>query len=212
MAIVSLAAALVCTALAFAPEPVLELLEFAPGALGNGQFWRLWTGHLVHFSMQHALADALVLLAAGAIVERENGRRRWLLALALCTPLISAALLFATPALTYYRGASAIAVLAIVLACQAYWRSNPRSRPLVALIGLALAAKTMGEALGYSLGAAGLPDDVAVAWQAHAFGAMAALATAAMWSGRKAHSYPLQRHSQAVRQVADCAIKPGQHQ
>lgn len=172
---VSIGAALLCAALALAPEATLVQLQFDRSAIAAGQLWRLWTGHLVHFSVQHALGDALVLLAAGATVDGALGRRRWLRILLLSMPLISVALLLSAPSLAHYRGASAIAVLAVVLAGSVYWRAHPRARPFVALMGVGLAAKTVGEALGYSLGGVGLPADVTVAWQAHALGAVTAL-------------------------------------
>jgi rhomboid family GlyGly-CTERM serine protease len=172
----SIGVALLCAALAFAPEASLAQMEFDRSAIRAGQLWRLWSGHLVHYSAPHALGDALVLLAAGLSVERALGPRRWLLVLLLSMPLISVGLLLAAPALTHYRGASAIAVLAVALAGSVYWRAHPGARPFIACMGLVLAAKTLGDALGYSPGAVGLPADVAVAWQAHVFGALAALA------------------------------------
>ncbi|HEX9171332.1 MAG TPA: rhomboid family intramembrane serine protease, partial [Telluria sp.] len=70
---VSIGAALLCAALAFAPEASLAQMEFDRSAIPAGQLWRLWSGHLVHFSVPHALGDALVLLAAGLSVERALG-------------------------------------------------------------------------------------------------------------------------------------------
>ena len=69
--------------------------------------WRLWTGHLVHFGWEHALANTLAL-AVPAILVRRQDRGRLLLATLAMAPLLSLALL---PGLRegQYRGASGLA-------------------------------------------------------------------------------------------------------
>lgn len=165
--------ALACLALAASgalPGP-LALLR---GPTLDGQWWRLWSGHLVHYTAQHALLDALALFLFGAIAERAIGSRRLLLELLLAAPAISLALLASAPALIEYRGASGLATFLAGRALPALWRN---SRPLAQLLGLALLLRTIGEALALPLASASLPPDVLTAWPAHAFGlACAALA------------------------------------
>lgn len=103
------------------------LLRFAPGsasgllydrtAILNGEWWRLWTGHWVHFSPSHLGWNLVVLLGAGTWLEslRPGALLRYTLAAA---PLISGALLVAEPAMQTYGGLSALAVGGVaVLAC-----------------------------------------------------------------------------------------------
>jgi hypothetical protein len=61
--------------------------------------------------------------------------------------------------------------------------ASHRVRLLLAAAGCGLAAKLVAEAIGVSIGLAGLPSGVAVAWQAHAFGACCAVA-AILWHRR----------------------------
>lgn len=156
---------------------VAELLEFDRHAILAGEIWRLWTGHLIHYSARHALFDYATALAAGAVVLPVLGWRRLCLDLALAAPLIGIGLLLTAPQCLHYRGASGIAVLLLVLAARALWpRAGVLARGALTALGCALLGKIAAEACGHAAPWSGLPDDVRVAWQAHLLGAMAALA------------------------------------
>ncbi|MRW90525.1 rhombosortase [Duganella sp. FT80W] len=153
---------------------VAELLEFNRHAILTGELWRLWSCHLVHYSMQHALIDYATALAAAAIAGQLLGWRRLMVALLLAAPLIAIGLLLLAPECLYYRGASGIAVMLTVLAIAALWRrSGTYGRAPLALLALALLAKIGAEAGGLTAGWSDLPADVRVAWPAHLLGAMA---------------------------------------
>ena len=151
-----------------------ELLEFDRQALLAGDIWRLWTCHLVHYTPQHALLDGAVAAVAGLIAARRLGLRTVGKALAFGAPCIALGLLLAAPELGYYRGASAIAVMLAVMAGLSLWRdADARSRAVLMLMAVALPAKVVAEAVGWTRGWAGLPPDVAIAWQAHLLGCVA---------------------------------------
>ena len=159
------------------------VLEFDRHAILAGQVWRLWTGHLVHYSVQHALIDLATALVAALIAAQSFGARRVLCALAPGAPFISIGLLLIAPDCAYYRGASGLAVLLAVMAGAGLWR-QARGNQLamvhaaLALLAVALAVKIAAEAHGFSLGGADLPPDVMVGWQAHLLGTMAGVAVA----------------------------------
>lgn len=161
-----------------------SLLEFDRSAILGGEVWRLWTGHLVHYSAQHALIDLATALVAAIIAAQSFGARRVLAALALGAPFISLGLLLAAPQCLYYRGASGLAVLLAVMAGAGLWRraddtraAGPRLvQPVLGVLAAALAAKIGAEAIGLSPGWSDLPGDVVVAWQAHLLGAVAGAA------------------------------------
>ncbi|WP_243302488.1 rhombosortase [Geothrix oryzisoli] len=69
--------------------------------------WRLWTGHLVHFGWEHALANAVALAVPWLLAERGD-RGRLALPLLLIAPLLSL-LLLPTLGGAEYRGASGLA-------------------------------------------------------------------------------------------------------
>jgi rhomboid family GlyGly-CTERM serine protease len=166
--------ALACLLLACLPEPAAAALDWEREAILGGEWWRLWTGHLVHFGLQHALFDAVVVYAGASLLEREIGRPRLLRQLLLAAPLVSLALL-AVPDLIAYRGASALAATVALAAGIALWPTAGRWRLALLAGGLACAASTSMQALGAGWSAAGLPSGVVVAWQAHLFGAACAL-------------------------------------
>ena len=161
----------------------LVLATCAPGAFAlrrealiAGEWWRLWSAHVVHWSTLHALLDASVLGVCGAIAERGFGRRFVAAALLAGAPAIALVCLAAT-ALDEYRGASGLGVLLGVLAGAAVWRAHPAQRGWVFALGLAMGAKTLADVWLPALTLTALPPGVRVAWPAHVAGAaVAALA------------------------------------
>lgn len=162
--------ALACLACACLPEAFIASLAWERDAILAGQWWRLWTGHLVHFGMAHAFTDALVLLAAGSIVERRIGSVRLLRRLVLAAPLISL-LLLAAPGLIEYRGASSLGAMLAVAAALACWPQAGQWRPAILAGGAAFAVATTSHAFDAGIAWSSLPQGVAVAWQAHLLGA-----------------------------------------
>jgi rhomboid family GlyGly-CTERM serine protease len=164
---VSLIVAAACLLFALAPASLIEHLSDGRSAILQGELWRLWTGHLVHFSLRHALIDSATLLAIGTIAEAEFGSRRVALSLLASAPLISIGMLLASPALFEYRGASCIAVMLGTATGLSWWRSRPSSRAVLAIVAFCLVAKIGLDAIGISVTLTDLPDHVRVAWQGH---------------------------------------------
>jgi rhomboid family GlyGly-CTERM serine protease len=100
-----------------------EALLYDRGAVAQGEAWRLWTGHLVHFGWPHFIADAGLLLIVGWILDRRHpvfGRT----ALIVMPVFISAVLYWLDPAMTRYGGLSAVNLgLLLYLALQG-WRRD----------------------------------------------------------------------------------------
>lgn len=163
--------ALACLALACLPEAFAASLAWDRGAILAGQWWRLWSAHLVHFGMPHAATDALVLLAAGAIVERRIGPARLLRQLAIAAPGMSLLFFVLMPGLMEYRGASSLAAMLAVGAGVACWPQAGRAqRAMLAGAAAFTAAYALHAALGGTAWSS-LPQGVLVAWQAHLLGA-----------------------------------------
>jgi rhomboid family GlyGly-CTERM serine protease len=178
-----------CLLLACAGEPGASALAWDRSAILHGQAWRLWTGHLVHFSISHAGADVLALFATGLLAEPWLGARRFALILLGGAALVSLGLLAFAPALTEYRGASGLAMLTAVLGGALAWRRHPKARPVLGCAVLALAVKTLWEAGAQVAALADLPAGVAVSWQAHLLGALLGAFTAVWIAGRDRFRY-----------------------
>lgn len=182
---VTLALAGACVLGAIAGEPAASALAWQRDAILHGEIWRLWSGHLVHYSLSHGVSDALALCAGGMLAEPIVGSRRFAAILAGGAALISLGLLVCVPSMTEYRGASGLAMLVAALAGVLVWRRQPAARWLVGAIALALAAKLLGDAGGHALTLAGLPACVTVSWQAHLLGTLLGLAAASASDRRR---------------------------
>jgi len=151
-------------------------LLYERAAILNGKWWRLWTGHWVHFSTSHLMWNLAVLLGAGVWLERLQPG--WLLRLALVVaPVLSLALLAGEPAMQTYGGLSGLATSAVVLLAlvQLQWRGTDRVWWWAIL--LLVATKTgadavRGDSLFVGFGTHAIRSSVL----AHAAGAVAAVA------------------------------------
>jgi rhomboid family GlyGly-CTERM serine protease len=93
-----------------------EALAYDRAAILHGEVWRLWSGHLVHFSGSHLCWDLLATALAGAWIERAGFRGgRWLWV--ITPPLVSLLMLLGEPTLARYGGLSAMATACVVFAC-----------------------------------------------------------------------------------------------
>ncbi|WBR99930.1 rhombosortase [Pseudoduganella sp. SL102] len=176
--------AALCVAAHGLGDQVAAALAWERAAILHGEAWRLWTGHLVHYSLSHAAADALALLAAGLLAESMLGARRFAIILATGAAWISIGLLAFAPALIEYRGVSGLAMLVAALAGVLAWPDRPALRWPVACAAAVLVAKIVWEASAPAATVAGLPAGVAVAWQAHWLGLLAGACAAAFISCR----------------------------
>jgi rhomboid family GlyGly-CTERM serine protease len=143
-------------------------------AILRGEWWRLWTGHWVHFSFAHFICDAAVLVMAGAWLER---RRPGLLTpfVALSAPALSFMLLLAEPRMQYYGGLSGLATGAVVLlALTGLEHRGPARVGSIALL-LATALKLGVEAIRATPVFVDLGGTVRLSASAHTAGALAAL-------------------------------------
>ena len=99
-----------------------EELIYNREAIAAGQWWRLWTGHLVHLGWAHFLTDTGLFLLLGRLLERENP---WNVRIAIgAMPLIIAIGVYVfDPTMQQYAGLSGInAGLLIFLAGKGWQR------------------------------------------------------------------------------------------
>jgi rhomboid family GlyGly-CTERM serine protease len=117
-------------------------------AIFAGQVWRLWTGHLVHYSVSHLLLDLAVFVAAGGWLEWILPRpARWFYLIA--PPAISAVLLVGEPTLERYAGLSGVATGVLVLLALVQWRRDATAPvwfwpAVLALVALKVAVEARG--------------------------------------------------------------------
>lgn len=133
-----------------------------PAALA--QPWRLFTGHLAHWSLGHLLSNVLAGLVPWLLMDGAE-RRRSRLGLALLAPLLSLALL---PALgeAPYRGASGLVCALWAWAGLVRW-ADWEGKALLGLLGL----KVLAELLAWGSPMGAIAQWRSLAW-AHLFGAL----------------------------------------
>jgi len=135
-----------------ASQPALApSLLYERAAILRGEYWRLWTGHLVHFGASHLVWNLVVFALAAIWAERLAPARTRLL-LAVAPGVIGLALLALDPALATYGGlsglvAAALAFLAFTQLAQNSTAGNGSAsdrwfwRAVLALILLKIAAE-----------------------------------------------------------------------
>jgi rhomboid family GlyGly-CTERM serine protease len=90
------------------------LMQFDRAAILKGEIWRLFTGHLVHWSAEHFYLDALVFVAQGIVFEPRIGRA-YARVLGIAGGAISLSLLLFQSDLAAYRGISGLINTQLVL-------------------------------------------------------------------------------------------------
>ena len=102
-------------------------LQFDRRAVLDGQWWRMLTGHLTHWDLNHLGWDLLMFVVIGAMVEKLS-RPRFVVLCLVSTISISLTVLLGQPDLWVYRGLSGIdTALFVYLACvqlDSAWRQG----------------------------------------------------------------------------------------
>jgi rhomboid family GlyGly-CTERM serine protease len=92
-------------------------------AIAHGEWWRIWTGHLVHFGWPHFVADAGLFLILGWLLDQGHpwfGR----IALAVMPAFISAILFWFDPTMNRYGGLSAVNLGVLLYLALQGWRRD----------------------------------------------------------------------------------------
>ena len=98
-------------------------LVYDRNAIARGEWWRIWTGHLIHFGWPHFIADVGLFVILGRLLEWQHP---WLsrFAIVALPAVISASVYWFDPAMIRYGGLSAVNVgLLLFLACNGWQKS-----------------------------------------------------------------------------------------
>ncbi len=153
-----------------------EAVELTRSGVANGELWRLFTGHLAHYSLYHFAVDAGTFAILGSIVERRLGAGRWALLLSASALLISLTFLGLEPSLDSYRGLSGLDCAAFAAALILEARKH---RGMAILLGAGFAAKLAFEQIsgGFLFPSTNLGDMGLPVLSAHSVGAAVGFGT-----------------------------------
>ncbi len=123
-----------------------DLLTYDRQAILGGEWWRIGTAPLVHFSFSHMGWDLLVFGAAGWAIEAGRYRNFWLVcAVAAVGPGLL--YLLTAPQLAVYGGLSGLATGAVAFLCLCEISGKGKGRPIWLAILLLMGAKILAEAV-----------------------------------------------------------------
>ena len=110
---------LACVLLPFVGLFVLQPIEscaLTEDALAAHQWHTLWTGHLLHYTAEHFMWDALMFVVFAGLLWKQEGAGLWVWML-LAAPLISIFVFWVEPGLQEYRGLSALDTMLFARYC-----------------------------------------------------------------------------------------------
>jgi len=164
---------LACILLQFSPT-LLQITQYDRAAIETGQWWRLFTGNLAHWTWFHLLCDLGIFASLFWLIEN---RLHMMLLIVSSSLGVGVGVYFLAGEIQIYRGISGInyALLAWILITN-LWHKNNRIA-LLYLTGLILVvAKTVAELLlGHALLPSCCPPDALYTAAAHYAGIFAAL-------------------------------------
>lgn len=105
---VALIIALLCIVAAIFGEDGRALLRYERAAIGDGEYWRLLSGHFVHLGYPHLLLNLIGLLLVWLLVGRHYSTQRWVLVAAISIAVMDAGFWFLEADLRWYVGLSGL--------------------------------------------------------------------------------------------------------
>jgi len=125
----------------FNSTKLTSLLIYDRAAISHGEFWRLLTGNLVHYSTAHLVYNLLAFLIAGTIIEIRGYRFFPVLCLS-ASIFIGIILFLLEPGMYFYAGLSGVVSAAVAYLCLQGLSEKGMWRWLCAATLAGLAAKT----------------------------------------------------------------------
>ena len=151
------------------PPDWQNLLEYQPRAIGEGELWRLLSGHLVHLGWEHLAMNLAGCGLIWALLLGAESDSNCALTLFLVALGASLGLYFLSPEVAWYRGLSGVLHGLLIWALLRQWQVSPLTHGIVlGLVGLKLVWEQIGGPLP---GSAQLVSGRIVV-EAHLYGAL----------------------------------------
>lgn len=125
---------LIAAVLAVFGEPGQLQLRYERDAIGNGEFWRLLTGHLVHLGWPHFLLNAAGLLLVWLLVGAQLSARSWLVVGLFIVAGMDVGFWFLRPTLSWYVGLSGLLHGVLAAGVVAGWYHAPKENLVIGMV------------------------------------------------------------------------------
>ena len=130
----------------FVPALQRWLVFDRAAVISGGQFWRIATGSLVHFSASHLAYDLFAVAVAGTLLERDGWRL--VATTTAAATVIGLAVVLLAPGVAQYGGLSGIACTLVMLAALNATARSGSERVVALFVLVLLAAKAVAEGRG----------------------------------------------------------------
>ncbi len=125
---------LLCLVAMLLPVHMREQLYFHIPLIKQGEYWRFFSGHFIHYSWLHCLSNSAGLLILASVFNNNKDRIKWLLPIVFILLVVSCGLLLFSQQLTWYVGFSGILTGLFVYACIATIAENRTLSVLMLLV------------------------------------------------------------------------------
>lgn len=165
--------------LALAGNTVESMLSYQREAVSQGEWWRFYTGNLVHFTTYHTVINVAGLLFAVAYLFRYLPLALWGAGLLLIPLAVTVGIHWFDPQYTEYRGFSGVLYGVLATGLLAAWRQQPLLylAAFALLLGKIVYEQLPGYDRDYLLQQIGVP----VATNAHLYGVCAGIMVALVY-------------------------------
>jgi rhomboid family GlyGly-CTERM serine protease len=154
-----------------------QQLRYDRAAIGDGEVWRLVTGHFAHLGVSHLLLNIAGLGVVWLLVGAGYTLAGWMIVIATSLALIDLAFWFLDPGLGWYVGMSGLLHALLVAGILSGFREAPgEALALGALIAVKIAWEQLAGPLPGSEMSAGGP----VVVNAHLYGVVAGIVAAGL--------------------------------
>lgn len=165
-----------------------SFLQFDRAAISAGELWRLISGHFVHLGPNHFFLNAFGLVLVWFLVGMRFRLRQWLIVIAVSIAGIDAGLWFFDAQLTWYVGMSGFLHGMLAAGIVKGFPAIPRE---AMLIGVVVVVKIMFEQLVGPLPGSEQSAGGDVVVNAHLYGVLAGVVTAAVFWNRDMAKSPI---------------------
>ena len=173
---------IVCLPLALAGLDESSSLAYHRDAITEGQYWRLFTAHLVHTQPGHALLNLAAWPLVFWLAKDCIAIHQWGIGFLFCVLGVDIGLWWFSPDVPWYVGLSGVLHGLLVLAAIAVWR---RERMLALLVLLGMTAKLVWEQTGGALPGSAVWISHPVIVDAHLYGALSGMVCAVFFCIRR---------------------------